>query len=209
MIRIKIIAGTLLLGSLSLGLTACGGSKDVVTYDNSADYKSAVSLPPLKKTSQNAASATPVNTPAPQAPTVVAATQTNSVGASNAEPDTVISAQVVEKGADRVRLLIDAPADAAWDYVNRNLRASDITVHQRNRDANNFEISCPIIEDNAAEVEKRGRWTFFKRKPEAREHCVLELDSGRSNTTFRVLDRTGVEMDAASARSLFARLLNN
>ncbi|MEM7358697.1 MAG: hypothetical protein AAF431_06360 [Pseudomonadota bacterium] len=46
-----------LLLALGASLTACGGSRTVVTQDDSADYHSAVSLPPLKKPSKQAAAA--------------------------------------------------------------------------------------------------------------------------------------------------------
>ena len=49
-------------------LTACGGRKAVVTQDDSADYRSAVSLPPLKKSqvlqNQTASAQAPVIQPA-------------------------------------------------------------------------------------------------------------------------------------------------
>ena len=40
-------------------LAACTGSKNVVTYDNSVEYRNAISLPPLKKLSQQNTVQTP------------------------------------------------------------------------------------------------------------------------------------------------------
>ncbi len=54
---IKYTFNLALLSILMFGLTACGGGgKRIVTQDDSADYKSATSLPPLKKPSLVASS---------------------------------------------------------------------------------------------------------------------------------------------------------
>ncbi len=61
---------TLLMLLTVLTLSACGGSKKISTKDNSVDYKSAKSLPPLKKPSRVVVAPRPAptisSTPAPQ-----------------------------------------------------------------------------------------------------------------------------------------------
>lgn len=42
----------LFISIVLIALSACTGSKDVVTYDSSVEYRNAISLPPLKKPSQ-------------------------------------------------------------------------------------------------------------------------------------------------------------
>ncbi len=42
----------LFISTVLFALTACTGSKDVVTYDSSVEYRNAITLPPLKKPSR-------------------------------------------------------------------------------------------------------------------------------------------------------------
>jgi uncharacterized lipoprotein len=56
---------TFLMTLTILSLSACGGGKKIITSDDSADYKSAISLPPLTKPSRVVTS--PDNTVAPSA----------------------------------------------------------------------------------------------------------------------------------------------
>ena len=53
-------------------LTACGGSKNVVTQDDSAEYRTAKTLPPLRKPSAVKSVSKPVSVPTPQAPSQAA-----------------------------------------------------------------------------------------------------------------------------------------
>lgn len=225
------------LVGMILTLTACGGNPKVVTTDDSADYKSARELPPLKKPSrilQTVTQAPPPVTPAPAssqpAPQPVpqtAATPTaqaddnidvrsRDVAVRNAPvasvatpPAAAINARVVNPEDQIARLQMNASFDSAWAYVNDSLKRSDITVHSRNRAAGRIAIGCSDI-DQAPAVVKRGGWSFFNRRPEEElEYCALQLVSSKQSTNLQVINRSGQEVSRASAENIFRRILNN
>jgi len=217
---------------LSLFVTACGGSKSVVTYDDSADYSSARQLPPLKKPSKSAttsapaaaqasvalpnqAATTPENVSAPTSAARQAESQVVSespvTSAENIENTSaaVVTARVVEPSENIARLEVDAGIDAAWEYVSANLRGSNITVHNRNQVAGLIAVGCPQSDSGRPIISKRGGWSIFGRKPQQQEHCSLQLSKSRSKTAVSLFDRSGLEMDAEYAKDMFTRLLNN
>ena len=223
--------------ALSL-LSGCGKSRDVVTQDDSADYRSAISLPPLKKPSResnNNSTASPDDKPIIIAPKIVAepsaatvaapevapqvaleaaaksAPESSMQAAGNADQDKslgAIRAQVVDGESGTAQLVINAGFEGAWNYLSSNLQRSNITVHNRNQSAGAIAIGCADM-DQAATVASPGRWSVFKRQPQKSEHCGLRLIAKNKQTVVQVLSRSGAQMLADDARSLFARLLNN
>lgn len=210
------------LFSLLLILAACSGRADVVTQDDSADYHSARSLPPLIKPgdtrttssnraeTQNSGETPPSRTTTVtgvEPPTATAPTPTVEAPPSTAGKTDTIVARVNRLSDATARLVIEADYQQAWDFVTQNLKSSDLTVHTRNQTAGRLAIGCGEIQ--AVETTKKGGWSFFKRKPEELEHCALQLVSSKGDTNVQVLNRSGAEVDADSAEAIFNRLLNN
>lgn len=193
-----------LLFAVLVGVAACGKSGNVVTKDDSAEYRSAKSLPPLKKPDRSDVlinSSTPVETNSQAQSTVVAQKPTST---------SATTAVVVDAGNGEVELEINAPADKAWQFVRRNIGKSNLTVHTRNKSAGRFSIGCSSLEPEAPEAAtKKGGWSIFKRSREKGDHCALQLNSAKNVTRVQVLGRNGEPVAADSAREIFARLLNN
>ena len=119
-----------------------------------------------------------------------------------------IRSQVVDGESGTAQLLINAGFAGAWNYLSGNLQRSDITVHNRNQSAGTIAIGCAEM-DQAVTVASPGRWSIFKRQPQKSEYCGLRLVAKSKSTLVQVLSRSGAEVLADDARSLFARLLNN
>ena len=236
-IRILLLCG--IFATMVAMLTGCGGRKTVVTQDDSADYHSARSLPPLKKPSVPAVIQSPVHSSAPTPARISSGTNDTAgdqpVSVDNASSDysdavapvavapvagtpvenieqdltrSLIDARVIEPKVNTARLQIDVDFEQAWDYVSNNLVRSDITVHNRNPKAGRFAVGCASMDESEGST-KGGGWSIFRRKVERTEHCTLQLTSNESITTASLLSRSGNEVTAASARAVFARLLNN
>jgi len=224
--------------SLSI-LTACGGGKVITTVDNSADYKSAVSLPPLKKPSKEVATTKPQTAIAKDAKAreqiddnselvedLSQSTDTSQAyvpNAAQAEPVTDkadvdvpavttvkrINAQVISPKSNVSRLQIEAEFDDAWGYLSRSLQRSDMTVFSRNKVAGRFAIGCSGI-DTAPTLAKKGSWKFLnKRRNVQQEYCALQAVATRGVTVVTVLNRLSQEVDGESAGQVFSRVLNN
>jgi len=238
--NIKHISNLAIVLTVVLSLAACGGSgRKVVTVDDSADYKSAKSLPPLIKPSRvlNEAPVATTSEPKP-APAVLESNQ-ETVQESYVEPEvdvpqvqsreaeapqtpvvqtepepepeqhSSVSARVVRIETGQARLRMTADFDSAWDYLSSNLRGSDVTVFSRNKSAGLFAIGCGNIE-SAPAVIKRGRWSFINRgRTERAEYCSLLVVERRGTSHVSVLNRDGAEVLAEYSDPVFARILNN
>lgn len=191
---------TLLLGGSLLLLSACGGSKTVVTQDDSADYRSAQTLPPLKK---------------PAVPQAGQPAASNASAPQSAEPAPSVSstagvvANIVEAKNGSVELVVEAPSEPAWRFVRQKLNKSDLTVHSRNYAAGRFAIGCANLDADKPEVDKKNGWSVFRRARAKSLHCSLQLSSAKNRTVVKVLSRSGEPVSAESAREIFARLLNS
>jgi uncharacterized lipoprotein len=94
---------------IALSLSACGGGKKIITSDDSADYKSARSLPPLKKPSPVAVSKSDSNERPATDSGVVEEPSAEVAGEPSAEVAGKPSAEVAEKND----ALASAPATNA------------------------------------------------------------------------------------------------
>jgi len=219
-------------GVLALVLTACGGRSTVVTQDDSAEYQSARSLPPLKKPNTRDqggpeaqtvvvadAASPPVEQPVPPSQSVIPVdVQEN--GQPPAKSDqtkfdasTVVVGEVVQQSNGEVVLSLNAGAEESWQYLRNLLSQSDITVHTRNKSAGRFAVGCdgvdvPRLTDPTVDVERKGRWSIFKRNPESTVYCGLQLVAKKTSSVVTLRDRSGQAVPADLARSFFARLLN-
>ncbi|MGK0437671.1 MAG: putative lipoprotein [Paracoccaceae bacterium] len=221
---------------IALSLSACGGGKKIITSDDSADYKSARSLPPLKKPSPVAVSQSKTNAQAATDSGVVEEPSAEVAGKPSAEvagkpsaevaekndalasaPATnaaetsfeQLSATVVDAGSGQAKLEVAAEFDRAWDYLNASLQQSDLTVFSRNKQAGRFSIGCADIEA-APTVVKSGRWSFFNRdKQQVLEYCALQAVEKRSITIVSVLNQAGEEVSGEYSKKLFSRILQN
>jgi uncharacterized lipoprotein len=213
---------------ITLSLSACGGGKKIVTTDDSADYKSARSLPPLKKpslvvVSQNTTSARAatdsgiVEEPSAEVAGKPSAEVVEKTEALASAPDSntaeapfeQLSATVVDAGSGRAQLEVAAEFDRAWDYLNASLQQSDLTVFSRNKEAGRFSIGCANIAA-APTVVKSGRWSFFNRdKQQSLEYCALQAVEKRGITVVSVLNQAGEEVSGEYSKKLFSRILNN
>ena len=203
----------------TLSLSACGGGKNISSKDSSAEYKSAQSLPPLKKPSGTEAI---VSAPGATTPEVASESAQNTVADNSndvSRPAVVtanesevgsstISASVTTNKPGQARLEIAADFDQAWDYLSSSLQKSDITVFSRNKEAGRFSIGCANIAA-APTVTRSGRWSFFNRSKENLEHCALQAIGKRGSTTVSVLNRAGEEVSGEYSNEVFGRLLNN
>lgn len=220
-------------------MTACGNKRIIQTADDSADYSSARSLPPLKKPSQAAVksqqetSSDPVVTvtepaaeesSAPEVsvqedtPVLVDQQVTDDSAkddaveepATQASANAIFNASVIDVGDGKSRLEINADIEGAWRYLTANLQKSDITLFSRNRAAGRFAIGCSGVAEDAVNVEKKGSWSFFKRgENQESDYCALQVIEKRGQTHVSVLDRSGTEVASANSAGLFARILNN
>jgi uncharacterized lipoprotein len=208
-IRFKRSALFFLVTLVALSLSACKGGKKLVTTDESADYKSAISLPPLKKPSrvvvtQNKTSARPASDSGD-------AVEENGASASApvSKAAETPSATVVDAGSGLAQLEVAADFGSAWDYLNVSLQQSDLTVFSRNKEAGRFSIGCASIE-TAPTVVKSGRWSFFNRnKQQNLEYCALQVVENRGITVVSVLNQAGEEVSGEYSKKLFSRMLNN
>jgi uncharacterized lipoprotein len=205
----------LALACAFLSLSACGGAKKVSTKDNSTEYKSARALAPLKKPSRVVSTAR--KNPVVGTASTQVSTQERSVSVPLETADSrgeirqnlVIESNIVTVKSGQARLQIMADFDQAWEQLNANLQASDLTVFSRNKAAGRFSIGCLNLEA-APEVIKKGRWSFFNRdKQEEREYCALQVISKRGLSTVSVLNRAGEEVSAEYSNSVLKRLTNN
>lgn len=226
----------LLVTLIALSLSACGSGKKIVTSDDSADYKSARSLPPLKKpspvvTSRNNTNARPatdssiVEEPSAEVagkplaevagkPSAEVVEKTDAL-ASGADTNTAeapfeqLSSTVVDSDSGQAQLEVAADFDRAWDYLNASLQQSDLTVFSRNKEAGRFSIGCANIAA-APTVVKSGRWSFFNRgKQQSLEYCALQAVEKRGTTVVSVLNQAGEEVSGEYSKKLFSRMLNN
>ncbi|MFT5656393.1 MAG: putative lipoprotein [Arenicella sp.] len=221
-IRVMRTAGLLVLASVLIG---CGGSKTVITADDSAEYRNAVSLPPLKKPTKAPANFSEVESATQSnqqsaidkgssdqlaSDSVKAKVRMNAPTIVGKRPVGVVTnAQVIELASDIARLKIDADFDAAWNYLSENLKRSNITVHTRSKTAQRFSIGCASLQGQSADSVKGSGWSFFAKKRKPTEHCSLLLVSARSAIEVKLLNRSGAEYASADSKALFARLLNN
>ena len=110
------------------------------------------------------------------------------------------------RGATRLRIM--ASNEVAWAYVRDQAKTAGLSIFSRDYGSGRLYIGCAGLEQ--AEVEKKGRWTFFKReKTEVSDHCALALESSASETMVRVLNRQGEEVSGDGAKSLLASLINS
>ena len=176
-----------------LSLTACSGNRVVTTTDDSADYKSAVQLPPLIKTASSVPDVVDISTP-PE----IAEDNTGSIDE--------ITASIEEVSANRVRMNIDATGDQAWDFVLDSLRDSEVTLQGRNKTANFFEIGCgDVVSDLDA---NQTGWRVFGADNEVTEYCLLKLTSNRGATQVTAFDRAGSEFSSSDATEIFNKIFN-
>ncbi|NND00981.1 MAG: hypothetical protein HKN85_12435, partial [Gammaproteobacteria bacterium] len=134
----------ILLCAAFLILAACSGRDDVVSHDDSADYRNAVSLPPLKKPARQPATAAPAQADSigDDLPDGMAGGNDGRVGAESSKlspaensPADSLNAQIIETKSKAARLQIDGGFEAAWNYVSTRLKGTGITVHNRNQSA--------------------------------------------------------------------------
>lgn len=224
------IASVVLVCSLALLLTACSGRRGN-TVDDSAEYRTAQSLPPLKKpvigaanpsvaSSRNSsADAEGLNQPQPSVEAqpntelpleMASATQSESQinTASSSSSDTDIASAIVVDG-NFAKLTVDSDFDAAWDYLTDKIAGSEVTVFTRNKSAGSFAIGCAEVGTQAIGDTRRGsRWLIFNRKqPRTSEYCTLKVDSRRGKTTVTVLDRDGDEARAQYTQPILERII--
>ena len=194
-----------LLVSLTLlaFVSACGGGNKVVnTTDNSAEYKSAKSLPPLSK---------PTNTQTVRADTVDAESVSIpnvAQPAVNKQAGRLAGVSSIEEGSKHTRLKINAGFDQAWELLSADIQKSDLTVFSRNKVAGRFSIGCANIYTESEESTSSG-WSFFNRNRQQKlEYCALELIEKRGSTVVSVVNRANEEVSADYSKGLFTRLLN-
>lgn len=208
-------------------LAACGGDKVVVTTDDSADYRTAKQLPPLKK--QVAVPPAVVRTeprpaePKPAEPTPAQSrTEKSNTAESKPKPSQptpakpakqtpaqrVFTVGVVDVSNDIKRLKIDAVIDPAWGHLLEKLRSSGVTVHSRNKTAGRIEIGCGQIDDGSAMTERSG-WKIFNKDDLIYEYCALELSEDKGSTFLSVQNRLGIEVSGNDALTVFNKILAN
>jgi len=201
-------------------LAACGGPR--ASSDSSADYKSARSLPPLKKPEQQS----PVvlsDDIAPVESLLETANETDStssgadeqiskagesISSPSAQDLSLIDAQIVEPRAGVSRLQIDADFSQAWDFLSARLQRSEVTVFTRNKDAGRIAIGCGQIDSQNGSA-KSGGWSIFSRdRKKKSDYCAIQLDERRGVTTASLLDRQGEEIAGDFSASIFKRINN-
>jgi uncharacterized lipoprotein len=216
-ISIRVLRNNAALLVLVSVLIGCGGSKTVITADDSAEYRNAVSLPPLKKPTapsvissdaDSVAVTAGIETPSASSQQSSTSDQTPAV-LENKSIGNATSARVIGLDGDIARLKINAGLDSAWSYLSEHLKRSDITVHTRSKTARRFSIGCASLQAKPTNSPKRSAWSFFAKKKTPTEHCSLLLASSRSETQVKLLNRSGAEYKSDVSKPLFARLLNN
>ena len=230
-VKSRRVAPLLSLCALAIFLTACGNKGVIQTTDESAEYKSATSLPPLKKPSELAVeeSSTSVLASSSSASTEVDQSVSDAQQLATNLPETVnqesfignqaetqtpssapLNANIVNAGDSKSQLEINGGFDNAWQYLASILRRSEVTVFSRNKAAGRFAIGCSGVAEDRVVVEKKGSWSVFKRdKDEEQEYCSLKLTEKRGTTLVSVHDRNGIEVANQNSANLFARILNN
>lgn len=205
-------------------LAACGGRSTVVTQDDSAEYRSAQSLPPLIKPNSGREDSSVIATNSASQGSGATSEPVINSRSPGAEETQQVSGQgqvtpfnpaVVERSNGEVVLALTASPEESWQTLRTLLNQSDITVHTRNQAAGRVAIGCAAIGlPNAVgeqdTVTRRGGWSIFNRsrKPEESEHCGLQMTSAKGVSAVSVLNRQGQVVSAELARALFARLMN-
>ena len=208
-ISTRVVRNAALLVLVSV-LIGCGGSKTVITADDSAEYRNAVSLPPLKKPSTHSVFSSAADSVGVTAAIETSSTSDQAPAVSESKPiSNTTSARVIELDGDIARLKIDTGLDSAWSYLSEHLKRSDITVHTRSKTARRFSIGCASLQAKPTNSTKRGVWSFFAKKKKPTEHCSLLLASSQSATQVKLLNRSGAEYKSVVSKPWFARLLNN
>ena len=190
-------------------VSACGGGNKVVTTtDNSAEYKSAKSLPPLSKPSTVTQTA---NTQVAKAGSIADdGASTPNAGQAVAEKQTVTLAAVssIEEDTKHTRLKIGTEFDQAWQLLSADLQKSDLTIFSRNKAAGRFSVGCANVYTESEESKTSG-WSFFNRNRQQKlEYCAIELSEKRGSTIVSVFNRANEEVSAEYSKGLFTRLLN-
>jgi uncharacterized protein YcfL len=211
----------------SLILVGCARDRAIVSEDNSVDYRSARSLPPLIKTIP----ASEMDTKTAQGSTIESAVNQNSTiniasgAARSFETDenalqtlaaeeqsksvNAIYSQIINSGDNTVRLSVDAPMSTAWHYVVAQAKTAGISIFSRNVANSRMFIGCGDIPKTSA-VKESSRWKFFGRdeKLNSAQYCSLKLRESAGKTLVSVLDTTGSEVDSEFAEPILGRLLN-
>lgn len=216
------IAKGLVFGGALLTLVACQSNRVVSTEDDSADYKSATALPPLKKpgiVAEKTVNPAPV---APiideRAPNATVSTGIPSASVAAVKPaiestDSIAGGQFdaqITGVSGKSRLVILSELDVAWEQLTQRLISSDITVFSRNKDAGRISIGCNDIDERDLDATKVGRWSFFNRKnANFSEYCTLQVGNRKGRTVVSVIDRTGREVDAQYGTTVLNRILQN
>jgi len=228
------VVSVLALISMAVLVSACGSKRVIQTSDDSADYKSARSLPPLKKPSQVAVQTSTGQTATAEVSAVAAEEETAPESFDIVEeplldelaeteplggdsPATLIEsesaeidARVIEGSQGAAQLEISTGFDPAWRYLSASLQKSDVTVFSRTKSAGRFAVGCSGIAEDTVSVQQKGRWSFFKRdKNQKFEYCSLKMVEKRGVTLVSVLDRNGSEVASENSAGLFERILNN
>ena len=126
----KKMACLLVIAAVLSLLSGCGKSRDVVTQDDSADYRSAVSLPPLKKPSRdanNSSAGAATDKPNIIAPKVVAETSVATVATGTNEPvqtPSIAAPEVASKPAPEASK--QAPSSANQEKMSDSIRSQVI-----------------------------------------------------------------------------------
>ncbi len=189
-----------LLTILLFSLSACGGAKKI--SDTSADYKSAKSLPPLKKPQRLPRAI--VLDDSKQAAEQVSLDEANAV---SAEP--LVRASTVEVKPGVSRLKINAKFAPAWAYLSEQLQQTKITVFARNKDAGRISIGCAEL-NKEDEISNSGGWSILRRASrKSSDHCALEVSERRGVTTATLLDREGDEIVGDASVKVLEQLSNN
>lgn len=203
---------------MALVLASCGSRGKTVTTDDSADYKSARQLPPLKKPSTVVAASPSVAPPIADGPVVGNDVVTKStpravsapVSVSSAADISNVSAVIANLKNNIARLTVDSEFDNAWDYLSSKLARSSVTVFLRNKDTGRISIGCGAYEAVQDTKSKDSRWAILNSKSEAKgEYCILLVAAARGGTIVSALDRNGDEVGQAGAKMVFEQILNN
>ncbi len=209
-----------------LAIAACGGSKKSV--DQSVDYRSAQSLPPLVKPSDESSLPSgvtfdepanqAVNDAAPPAAEVGDSADSSTIDSpvedavsesASTTGASAISAKVIELGNGASRLEVAAGFDSAWFFLSDSLKTSGVTVFSRNKKAGRIAIGCGALE-TAPQVTRSGGWSIFSRgKKRGNDYCSLQMTERRGASSVQVLNRAGDEVGSEYSNDIFNRILNN
>lgn len=218
--------------AMCLSLNACSSKKNVVSIDESADYKSARELPPLTKKQIKLSSGNAV-LPASQAsdkqvvgasknsdltlhasPGINSSDETSSATSETVaaptqltkQPYTVTPALLVDNNT--TQLSLDTNTDDAWTFLTNKLAGSNITVFSRNKSAGRIAIGCAEIGRDTHTIQS-GKWSIFKRKEIVmNEYCSLKVFNSANSTRVSVLNRSNQTASIDESRMIFKRLLN-